>query len=367
MYIYEHPDWPHFIWDHKKIEGLLTPVRYLQGRFLGKMETLGFQLKEQAVFQTLTQDVLKTSEIEGESLNVEEVRSSLARRLNVTLPDLVPSGLEVEGVVTMLLDATAYDQQPLSQERLFSWHASLFPTGKSGFNTLKTGTWRDDSQGPMQVVSGPYGRERIHYQAPPAPKIAQEMQHFLDWFNQETPLDGVLKAALAHLWFVTLHPFEDGNGRIARAISDRVLAHCEQSSHRFYSLSLQISHERRAYYQILEKTQKGTLDVTPWIEWFLGSLERAIKGADNMLQSVLYKAHVWEKLSTTHLNERQRSVLNRWLDGFEGNLTTTKWAKLCNCSQDTANRDIITLVKQGILQRNPGGGRSTSYSVSPFS
>lgn len=363
MYIYEHPDWPHFTWDHEKIYSLLTPLRHQQGCLMGRMETLGFQFREQAVLQTLTQDVLKSSEIEGEILNTGEVRSSLARRLGMDIGGLIPTSRNVDGIVDMMLDATRHYEQPLTKERLFGWHASLFPSGQSGLIKIKVGTWRDDSHGPMQVVSGPYGRERIHYQAPAADKIDHEMALFLDWFNQETTIDLVLKAALAHLWFVTIHPFDDGNGRIARAIGDMALAHSENSPQRFYSLSSQIRLERNDYYKMLETTQKDSLDITPWMEWFLRCLCHAIQGAENTLKSVLHKAHVWEKLSTIPLNERQRKVLKLMLDGFEGKLTTSKWAKLVKCSQDTAYRDILFLVNQGVLTINSEGGRSTSYSI----
>lgn len=366
MYIHELPDWPHFTWNHEKVYALLTPLRHDQGRFIGRMEALGFRFKEQAILQTLTQDVLKSSEIEGEILDIEQVRSSIARRLGMDIGGLVDANRDVEGVVEMMLDATMHYEQPLSKERLFSWHATLFPTGRSGLIKINVGSWRDDSHGPMQVVSGPYGHERVHYQAPIASKIDNEMVRFLEWFNQETTLDPVLKASLAHLWFVTIHPFDDGNGRMARAIADMALAQSEQSSQRFYSLSSQIRLERKDYYTMLELTQKGSLDITAWIEWFLGCLSRAIQGAERTLQSVLYKAHFWEKLADISLNERQRKVLNLMLNGFEGKMTTAKWAKLAKCSQDTAYRDILSLITRGILTVNPEGGRSTSYSIIDF-
>jgi len=366
MYIYELPDWPNFTWDHEKLYALLIPLRHQQGRVIGRMEALGFRFREQAILQILTQDVIKSSEIEGEILDTEQVRSSLARRLGMDIGGLIPTSRDVDGVVDMMLDATQHYKQPLTKERLFGWHASLFPSGQSGLIKIKVRAWRDDSHGPMQVVSGPYGHERVHYQAPAADKVDHEMTVFLDWFNTETTLDPVLKAGLAHLWFVTIHPFDDGNGRIARAIGDMALARAEQSSQRFYSLSAQLRLKRSDYYKVLEKTQKGSSDVTPWLEWFLDCLTRAIQGAENTLKSVLYKARFWEKLSTLSLNERQRKVLNLMLDGFEGKLTTSKWAKLVKCSQDTAYRDILALVNQGILIINSERGRSTSYSLVDF-
>lgn len=363
MYIYENPEWPHFTWDYEKIYELLTPIRHQQGRLIGQMEALGFQFQEQAVLQTLTQDVLKSSEIEGEILDSDEVRSSIARRLGMDIGGLIATSRDVDGIVDMMLNATRYYNTPLTKERLFSWHASLFPSGQSGLIKIKVGGWRNDAYGPMQVVSGAYGREHIHYQAPAAEKLDHEMTLFLKWFNQTTELDLVLKAALSHLWFVTIHPFDDGNGRIARAIADMALAQSEQSSQRFYSLSSQIRLERNTYYKILERTQKGSLEVTPWLEWFLDCLLKAIQGSDKTLQIILYKARFWEKLATLAINTRQRKILNLMLDGFEGKLTTSKWAKLAKCSQDTAYRDIIDLINQGILVINPEGGRSTSYSL----
>ncbi|OJW53302.1 MAG: cell filamentation protein Fic [Alphaproteobacteria bacterium 41-28] len=366
MYIYELPDWPHFTWNHEKVYELLAPLRHQQGHLIGRMEALGFQFRERAALQTLTQDVLKSSEIEGEILDSEQVRSSLARRLGMDIGGLIPTSRDVDGVVDMMLDATQHYDQPLTKERLFDWHAALFSTGYSGLIKIKVGAWREDSHGPMQVVSGPFGRGRVHYQAPAADKVDYEMGVFLDWFNRETTLDPVLKAGLAHLWFVTIHPFDDGNGRIARAIGDMALAQSEKSPQRFYSLSSQIRSERSNYYKMLERTQKGSLDVTSWMKWFLSCLERAIQGAEGTLESVLLKARFWEKLSSSSLNARQRKILNLMLDGFEGKLTTSKWAKLTKCSQDTAYRDILALVDQGILKVNPGGGRSTSYSLGEF-
>jgi Fic family protein len=336
------------------------------------MEALGFPLRTEAVLQTLTSDVIKSSEIEGERLDAEQVRSSIARRLGVDIGALKPADRNVEGVVEMMLDATRQYDQPLTAARLFRWQAWLFPTGRSGLHKIKTGRWRDDSTGPMQVVSGPLQHEKVHFEAPAATRLPQETKAFLKWFNTSTQGDAVMKAALAHLWFVTVHPFDDGNGRVARAITDTALARSEGSPQRFYSMSAQIRQERNAYYDILERTQHGSLDitpsldVTPWMSWFLGCLGRAIDGAQTALRRVLAKARFWETFATTPLNDRQREVVNRLLDGFEGKLTTSKYAKLTKCSQDTALRDILTLVERGMLVQSEAGGRSTSYALAEF-
>lgn len=363
MYIHELPNWPQFRWDHERLAGILATVRHHQGRLIGRMEGLGFSLKNEAMLQILTQDVMKSSEIEGEVLDQDQVRSSIARRLGIDIGALTPADRHVEGIVEMMLDATNQYAQLLTDERLFGWHAAMFPTGRSGMHKIRVGVWRDDSNGPMQVVSGPVGREKVHYEAPPAARLDNEMAAFLGWFNSDAQIDPVLKAGLAHLWFVTLHPFDDGNGRIARAIADMALARSERSSQRFYSMSTQIRYERNDYYNMLERTQKGDMDVTPWLEWFLDCLDRAIDGAQSTLIGVLGKAEFWNRISAQPLNERQSSILNRLLDGFEGKLTTSKWAKLGKCSQDTAYRDILDLVERGILQRDKAGGRSTSYSL----
>ena len=363
MYIYELPDWPRFHWSAKKIAGPLAGVRHRQGRLIGHMEALGFPLRQEAVLETLTADVLKSSDIEGEKLDSGQVRSSIARRLGIDIGALKPADRHVEGVVEMMLDATRHYKRPLTEERLYAWHASLFPTGRSGMTRIRAGAWRDDSTGPMQVVSGPMGNERVHFEAPRAGRLPAEIGAFLAWFEGKDPIDPVLKAGIAHLWFVTVHPFDDGNGRIARAIADMALARSENSSQRFYSMSAQIRQERNAYYRILETTQKGTLDVTRWMEWFLGCLGRAIDGAQVLLNAVLRKARFWERIGGVPLNGRQRLVVNRLLDGFEGKLTSSKYAKLAKCSQDTAHRDILALVERGVLARNPEGGRSTSYSL----
>jgi len=366
-YIYTNAGWPRFHWNRESLAELLAAVRHQQGRLMGRMEALGFKLRQEAILQTLTEDVVRSSEIEGERLDAEQVRSSIARRLGMDIGGLRAVDRSVEGVVEMMLDATRHYDQPLTAERVFAWHASLFPTGRSGMRRIKVGAWRDDSSGPMQVVSGAVGRERVHFEAPAAGRLDEEMRAFLDWFNGNAETDWVVKASLAHLWFVTIHPFDDGNGRIARAISDLALARSEQSSQRFYSMSAQIRQERAAYYDILERTQKGTMDITPWMDWFLGCLGRAIEGAQATLAAVLSKARFWETFADFPLNERQRLVLNRLLDGLEGKLTTSKWGKLAKCSHDTALRDIAALVEGGILVRNPEGGRSTSYGLASIS
>ena len=361
MYIHELSDWPSFKWDHEGLSALLAAVRHRQGRLIGRMEALGFRLREEAFLDTLTQDVLKSSEIEGDILDSDQVRSSLARRLGLDIGALTPADRHVEGVVEMMLDATQKYQEPLTEERLFGWHAALFPTGRSGMQKIRVGDWRDDASGPMQVVSGPIGKERVHYQAPATERLPVEMPHFLAWFNAPDSIDPALKAALAHLWFVTIHPLDDGNGRIARAIADLSLARSERSPKRFYSMSAQIQSERSDYYEILEQTQKGTLEITPWMQWFLGCLDRAFDGAEVTLGTVLRKARFWEVHAGVSFNDRQRKVINRLLDGLEGKLTSSKWAKLTKCSQDTANRDINDLVQRGVLAKDAAGGRSTSY------
>jgi Fic family protein len=363
MYIWERAAWPKLVWDDKSLLQLLARVSREQGRLLGKMEGLGFELRSEAHLQTLTEDVVKSSEIEGEKLDSAQVRSSIARRLGLDVAGLVPAGRDVEGVVEMMLDATGNFGQELDAERLFAWHAALFPTGRSGMRKIIVGDWRDDRDGPMQVVSGPVGKEKLHYEAPPATRVPDEMKRFLAWFNAPGDQDPLLIAALAHLWFVTIHPFDDGNGRIARAIADMALARSENTVQRFYSMSAQIRLERNDYYKVLERTQKGNLDITRWHDWFLNCLGRAIKGADRTLGAVLDKARFWQRFAAESLNDRQIEVLNRLLDGFEGKLTSSKWASIAKCSQDTAYRDILDLVERGALQKDPGGGRSTSYSL----
>ena len=362
-YIHELPEWPRFTWDHKRTAARLAAARHKQGLLLGRMAALGFKINEDAVLLTLTADVLKSSEIEGEALDADQVRSSLARRLGIDIGGLTPADRHVDGVVEMMLDATQRFDQPLTEERLFGWHASLFPTARSGMHPINVGVWRDDRTAPMQVVSGPVGRERVHFEAPQAARLEDEMRRSLEWFNGDTTTEPVLKAAQAHLWFVTVHPFDDGNGRIARAIADMALARSEESPRRFYSMSAQIRQERADYYRILEQTQQGTMDVTLWIEWFLRCLTRAIDSAETALSGVVATARHWEKLRDVTLNDRQRLMINRLLEGFEGALTTSKWAAMTKSSQDTALRDIQQLVERGVLVRNPAGGRSTTYSL----
>jgi Fic family protein len=362
-YIHEQSDWPHFKWSTEAISVKLAAVRHRQGRLIGRMEALGFDLRAEAVLQTLTEDVVKSSEIEGEKLDKEQVRSSIARRLGMDIGALASVDRNVEGVVEMMLDVTQNYAKPLTEERLYDWHAALFPTGRSGMTRIAVGAWRNARSGPMQVVSGAVGRERVHFQAPDASRLPDEMAAFLAWFEGEGDIDPVLKAAVAHLWFVTIHPFEDGNGRIARAIADMALARSEASPQRFYSMSAQIRLERRGYYLVLERTQKGDLDITAWIVWFLDCLDRAFEGAEQILAAVLRKARFWSEIVDLPLGDRQRAMINRLLDGFEGKLTSSKWAKLTKVSPDTALRDINDLVGRGILVKDEGGGRSTSYSL----
>ena len=363
MYIHEQPDWPRLHWDREAVVDALADVRHRQGRLIGRMEALGFDLQREAVLGTLVEDVVKSSDIEGEKLDAGQVRSSVARRLGMDAGGIDRADRDVEGVVEMMLDATRRYDEPLTAERLFDWHASLFPTGRSGMRRITVGAWRGSGSDPMQVVSGPAGRERVHFEAPPAARLDAEMGAFLDRFEAPPEIDPVLAAGLAHLWFVTIHPFDDGNGRIARAVADMALARSERSSQRFYSMSSQIRAARNAYYEVLERTQRGTTDVTEWMDWFLACLGRSIDSAGTALAGVLAKARFWERASGLALNDRQRLVVNRLLDGLEGKLTTSKWAKLAKCSQDTALRDVTFLVDHGLLVRNPGGGRSTSYGL----
>jgi Fic family protein len=363
QFIHERPEWPRFTWDTDALVSLVAAVRHEQGRLLGRMEALGFGHRAEASLAVLTTDVVKSSAIEGLKLDADEVRSSIARRIGLDVAGLVRSSRHVEGVVEMMLDATRKFEAPLTAQRLFDWHAALFPTGRSGMHEIVVGAWRTRTSGPMQVVSGPMGKERVHFEAPSAERLDVEMARFLEWFNAPPSVDPVLMAAIAHLWFVTIHPFEDGNGRIARAISDLSLARADGTRDRFYSLSSQLEIERTDYYSRLESTQRGDLEITPWLTWFLGCLQRAILGADRTLAAVLHKAAVWRHLSGNPVNERQRIVLNRLLDGFQGFLTTSKYAKLAKCSPDTALRDMQDLQERGLLLRNAGGGRSTSYRL----
>ena len=363
MYIHERKNWPDFTWDHAAITTLLSDARHTQGRLLGKMEGLGFRLREEATLATLTQDVIKTSEIEGQKLDTQQVRSSIARRMGIEIAALPPVDRNVEGIVEVMLDATRHHQMLLDQDRLFGWHAALFPTGRSGMRKIIVGGWRTDASGPMQVVSGAYGREKIHYEAPPHDRLNAEMTRFLAWLNAGPATDPVLTSALAHFWFVTIHPFDDGNGRIARAIADMILARSENSAQRFYSMSAQIQRERNAYYDILEASQRSDLNITAWLEWYLACLRRAINSSHEILDAVLTKANFWKRHEGEKFNERQRNLINRLLDGFDGTLTSSKWAKIAKCSPDTALRDITDLMDRNILLKNDAGGRSTSYHL----
>lgn len=364
-YIWQHPDWPRWSFDHGRLGGLVARVHLAQGRLLGRMQDVGFALRDEASLRMLTDDVLKTSEIEGERLNHDAVRSSVARRLGLDIGALAPVDRGVEGVVEMVLDATTNAHEPLTEARLFAWHGALFPTGYSGLSRIRVGAWRDDGAGPMQVVSGPLGRQKVHFEAPPAASLPNAVAAFLGWFNGPWSDSPVIKAGLAHLWFVTLHPFDDGNGRIARAVGDRVLSQAEQSP-RFYSLSAQIQRERKDYYDQLEQTQKGGLDVTDWLVWFLGCLLRAIEGAQETLGGVLNKARFWQRWGDVPMNERQIKLLNRLLDGFVGKLTSGKWAAVAKCSSDTALRDISDLLAKGVLVKAHAGGRSSAYELAPL-
>lgn len=361
-YIWQAPDWPEWRYDLAALAGPMVEVSRVQGLLIGRLADVGMGVRDQASLAALTEDVVRTSEIEGEHLRVESVRSSIARRLGVDIGALAPLDRHVEGVVEMVLDATSNSQAPVTRERLFGWHAALFPTGYSGLSRITTGRWRDDDSGPMQVVSGPVGRQRVHFEAPPADRLEAGMTRFIDWINADAgDMPPLIRAGLGHLWFVTLHPFEDGNGRIARAIGDLLLARADGSSQRFYSLSAQIQRERSAYYDILERTQKRSMDVTEWLVWFLNTLHRAIVQAHRTLDAVLAKARFWHHWSMLALNARQVKLLNRLVDGFEGNLTSSKWAAIAKCSPDTALRDINDLVERGVLKKAEGGGRSTSY------
>jgi Fic family protein len=362
-YIYQRKDWPQFTWNNEALISTLVKVRNMQGKLIGRMESLGFELKAEANLETLTLDVLKSSEIEGEILDSDQVRSSIARHLGMDISGLIASDRNVDGVVEMMLDATLRHEKSLTKKRLFGWHSALFPTGKSGMHKIAVGNWRDDSDGPMQVVSGALGKEKVHFQAPDASDLNKEMKVFIDWFNTEFKLDPVLKAAVAHFWFVTIHPFDDGNGRIARAIADMQLTRADESAQRFYSMSAQIRLERKQYYDILEKTQKGSLNINEWLQWFLNCLMSAINATDKTLSKVLFKAQFWKMNASTILNDRQRLLLNKLLDGFEGNLTSSKWAKIAKCSPDTALRDIQDLISKEILRKESAGGRSTNYGL----
>ncbi|MFT5962778.1 MAG: Fic family protein [Burkholderiaceae bacterium] len=362
-YIWQASDWPHWRYDLAQLVHRLADVSHAQGRLMGRLADIGVTLRDQASLATLTDDVVKTSEIEGEQLDVGSVRSSIARRMGVDIGALAPVDRHVEGVVDMVLDATGNCHATLTGKRLFGWHAALFPSGYSGLSRIKVGGWRDDAAGAMQVISGPIGRQRVHYEAPPSERLDAQCTLFIDWANANSPLPPLIKAGLAHLWFVTLHPFDDGNGRIARAIGDLFLARADDSPQRFYSLSAQIQRDRKAYYDILEKTQKSNLDVTAWLDWFLTTLHRAIDEAQRTLDTVLTRTRFWQRWSAATLNERQVKLVNRLLDGFDGKLTSSKWAAIAKCSPDTALRDISDLLARGMLRKSGAGGRSTSYAL----
>ena len=362
-YIWQASDWPNWHFDLAALAGPMAEVSRAQGLLMGRLADVGMALRNQASLAALTEDVVKTSEIEGEQLNVESVRSSIARRLGVDIGALAQVDRHVEGVVEMVIDASANCNAPVTRERLFGWYAALFPTGYSGLSKLNVATWRDDSSGSMQVVSGSIGRQRVHFEAPPAGRLEVETSRFLDWLNGASNEPQLVKAGLGHLWLVTLHPFDDGNGRIARAIGDLLLARADGSPQRFYSLSAQIQRERKAYYDILERTQKRSMDVTEWLAWFLDALHRAVDHAQLTLDAVLAKARFWQRWATLPLNERQVKLLNKLLDGFEGKLTSSKWAAIAKCSPDTALRDINDLLMHGVLRKTDAGGRSTSYEL----
>ncbi len=362
-YIHQQENWPAFSWDESVLAQLLASMHHARGRLLGRMEALGFMLRGEADLAVMTAEVVKSSAIEGERLNDQEVRSSLARRLGIDIGGATPVSRAVEGVVEMMLDATRNYANPLSADRLFGWHAALFPAGRSGMRRITVGDWRPPEAGPMQVVSGPLGREKVHFEAPDAARLPAETSRFLAWFNAAPATDPIIKAAVAHFWFITIHPFEDGNGRIARAIADMALARADGTAQRFYSMSAQIEAERNDYYDVLEQAQKGSLDITAWLTWFVACLERSLDSAQETLSTVLLKSRVWQRIGSDGVNERQRKVINRLLDGFEGKMTSSKYAKLTTCSSDTALRDIRDLLERGILARNPGGGRSVSYRI----
>ncbi len=365
-YVYQLKNWPDFTWDKDAIVPVLLKIRHKQGRLYGYMDALGFSLRNTTTLQTLTLDVLKSTEIEGEILNSDQVRSSIARKLGMDVAGLVPSDRHVDGVVEMMLDATQNYHKPLTKERLFGWQASLFPSGRSGMYKIAVGKFRDNEKGPMQVVSGAMGKELVHFEAPDAKNLEKEMKLFFKWYNAKDALDPIIKSAIAHFWFVTIHPFDDGNGRIARAIADMQLAKSDNDKHRFYSMSAQIRVERKAYYDILEKSQKGSLDLTAWLHWYLQCLDKALNETDKILQRVLLKTKFWDKHIQIPINERQRLLINKLFDGFDGKLNSSKWAKIAKCSPDTALRDIQDLIHKNILEKESSGGRSTAYVLAPI-
>jgi len=354
MYFHQNKDWPNFYWDNDTLLPYVSKVRDIQGRLIGRMEGLGFELREEAVLETLTEDIVKSSEIEGEFLNPEEVRSSVARKLGMEVSGLPDASREVEGVVEMMLDATQKYKDPITRDRMYGWHAALFPTGRSGMYKIGIGKWRDDNQGPM-------GRQKVHYIAPEARRLKEEMNLFIEWFNKDKSMEPVVKSAIAHLLFVSIHPFDDGNGRIARAIADMQLARADRTMQRFYSMSAQIMKSKKGYYDILESTQKGTMDVSKWLLWYFERLTEALVATDETLSKILVKAKFWELHKTTQLNERQVEMINKLLGDFIGKLHSSKWAKMTKVHRDTARRDIQDLIKKGILLDSGEGGRSTNY------
>ncbi len=363
-FIHELDDWPRFTWDSRVLVEVLANVRHKQGRLLGRMEALGFDHRSEATLVSLTNEIVKSSAIEGEQLAAQEVRSSIARQLGLDVAGLRRPSRHVDGIVEMMLDATRQYDRRLTKERLCGWHAALFPTGRSGMHPITVGAWRRDEHGPMQVVSGPLGKERVHFRAPAAERLEDEMSKFLDWFNGDSEIEPMLRAATSHFWFVTIHPFDDGNGRIARAIAEMALARSDGCRDRYYSMSSAIEADRKSYYRVLESTQRGSLDITAWLAWFLECLGRALDDAESMLGSVLRKAHLWQRINAQPVNKRQRKVINRMLEhDWEGNLSTSKYARMAKCSHDTALRDIKRLLERGILRKNERGGRSTSYRL----
>lgn len=361
MYLHQNKDWPNFKWDNDTILPYVSKVRDLQGRLIGKMESIGFELREEAVLETITEDIIKSSEIEGELLNPEEVRSSVARRLGMDISGLPNASRDVEGVVEMMLDATQKYKQPITKDRMCGWHAALFPTGRSGMYKITVGDWRGEEGGPMQVVSGPMGREKVHYTAPEASRLEEEMTQFILWFNTDTSMEPVIKSAIAHLWFVSIHPFDDGNGRIARAIADTQLARADRTNQRFYSMSAQIMKSKKAYYDVLESTQKGSIDISQWLVWYFERLTDALEITNQTLSKILVKAKFWELHKNTHFNERQIEMINKLQGDFVGKLRSSKWAKMTKVHRDTARRDIQDLIEKGVLSDSGEGGRSTNY------
>ncbi|PKL78497.1 MAG: DUF4172 domain-containing protein [Ignavibacteriae bacterium HGW-Ignavibacteriae-4] len=360
-YIHQRNEWPNFKWDNETLLPYVSKVRDLLGRLIGRMEGIGFELREEAVLNTITDDIIKTSEIEGEVLNPVEVRSSVAKKLGMDSPEVHIVSRNVEGIVEMMLDATQNYDEHLTKDRLFGWHSSLFPTGRSGMFKIRVGDWRDGEHGSMQVVSGPLGREKVHYTAPESHLLENEMNKFLNWFNTDENMEPVIKSAVAHLWFVSIHPFDNGNGRIARAIAESQLARADRTKQRFYSMSAQIMKYRKEYYNILESTQKSSMDISQWLVWYFERLTEALEATDETLSKILLKAKFWELHKNTQFNERQAEIVNKLLGDFVGKLHSSKWAKMTKVHRDTARRDIQDLIEKGVLSDSGEGGRSTNY------